>query len=174
MERNHNAYKSLREYRHPPWVSAPSYIVPPTNTAYGITYNPSRGNHPNFSWKSRPPQYEFLAHPQDPSTPQPPQPPQLTSSVEQAILSLSKLVGTFIEEQKVVNVQTNHGIDTMDSSLNQKLDGLQSELDQKIVILQYSISRLANQQHVHQEEENPEEECLIDTIFGKQAQLQQL
>ena len=66
---------------------------------------------------------------------------------------------TFIEEQKVVNVQTNKRIDTMESSLNQKLDGLQSDLDQKIDILQYSISRLTNQQNVHQEEENPEEEC---------------
>ena len=74
-----------------------------------------------------------------------------------------------VEEQKVVNVQTNQRIDTMESSLNQKLDGLQSKLDQKIDILQYSISRLANQQHIHQEEE-----CLIDTILGEQAQLQQL
>ena len=36
------------------------------------------------------------------------------------------------------------------------------------------FSRLTKQQHVHQEEENPEEECLIDTILGEQAQLQQL
>ena len=57
------------------------------------------------------------------------------------------MVGTFIEEQKVVNVQTNQRIDTMESSLNQKLDGLQSDLDHKIDILQYSISRLTNQQH---------------------------
>ena len=60
-------------------------------------------------------------------------------------------MGTFIEEQKSVNVQTNHRIDTMESSLNQKLDGIQSDLDQKIDILQYSISRLTNQQHVHSE-----------------------
>ena len=66
----------------------------------------------------------------------------------------------------MVNVQTNHIIDTMESSLNQKLNGLQSELDQKIDILQYSISRLTNQ-HDHQEEENLEEECLIDTILGE-------
>ena len=65
---------------------------------------------------------------------------------------------TFIEEQKAVNVQINQRIDTMESSLNQILDGIQSDLDQKIDILQYSISRLTNQQHVH-----PEEERLIDT-----------
>ena len=29
----------------------------------------------------------------------------------------------------MVNVQTNQRIDTMESSLNQKLDGLQSEID---------------------------------------------
>ena len=83
-------------------------------------------------------------------------------------------MGTFIKEQKAVNVQTNQRIDTMESSLDQKLDELQSDLDKKIDILQYSISRLSNQQHVNQEEENPEEECLIDTILGEQAQLQQL
>ena len=57
-------------------------------------------------------------------------------------------------------------MDTMESSLNQKLNGLQSELAQKIEILQYSISRLTNQ-HGHQEEDNLEEECLIDTILGE-------
>ena len=54
-------------------------------------------------------------------------------------------MSTFIEEQKVVNVQINQRIDTMESSLNQKLDGLQSDLDQKIDILQHSISKLTNQ-----------------------------
>ena len=58
--------------------------------------------------------------------------------------------------------------------MDKRIDGLQNDLDQKIDILQYSISRLTNQQHVHQEEENPEEEYLIDTILGEQAQLQQL
>ena len=130
---------------HPPRVSAPSTGVPPTNAPYGSTYNPSWGNHPNFSWKPRPPQYASPAPPHYASTPQPPQPPQLTSSVEQAILNLSKLVGNFIKEQKAVNVQANQRIDTMESSLNQRLDGLQNDLDQKIDNLHYSISRLTNQ-----------------------------
>ena len=55
----------------------------------------------------------------------------------------------------------------MENSLDQKLDGLQSGIDHKIDNLQTSISRLA-QQHVHQEEENLEEEC----ILGEQAQIQ--
>ena len=62
-----------------------------------------------------------------------------------------------------MNVQANQRIDTVEGSLNQRLDGLQNDLSQKIDDLQYSISRLTNQRHVHQEEENPEEECLTDT-----------
>ena len=98
-------------------------------------------------------------------TPQLSQPPQLTSLVEQAIPNLSKVVGSFIEEQKAVNVQENQRIETVESSLNQRLDMLQNDLGQKIDNLQYSISRLTNQQHVHKGEENPEEECLIDTTM---------
>ena len=37
-------------------------------------------------------------------------------------------MGTFIEEQKVVNVRENQTIDTMESSHNQKLDGLRNDL----------------------------------------------
>ena len=51
----------------------------------------------------------------------------------------------------------------MENSLNKKLDGLQSEIDHKFDNLQNSISGLTNQ-HVHQEEESPEEECLSDTL----------
>ena len=132
MERKPNAYRSMTDYINPPWVSAPSYMVPPTTTSYGSTYNPSWGNHPNFSWEPRPPQYAPPATPCYASTPQPPQPPQLTSSVEQAILNLSKLVDTFIKEQRAVNVQANQKIDTMESSLNKELDGFQREIDKKI------------------------------------------
>ena len=59
----------------------------------------------------------------------------------------------------------------MESSLKKKLDGFQREIDQKSDILQQSSSKLINQL-VHQEEKNLEEECLIDTILGAQAQLQ--
>ena len=55
----------------------------------------------------------------------------------------------------------------MESALNQKLDGLQSEIDQKFDILQYSLSTLAIQQHVHQEEE-----CLIDTTMEEHCKQQ--
>ena len=162
MERNPNAYRSMRDYRNPPWVNAPSYMVPPTNAPYGNAFNPSWGNHTNFLWEPRPPQYAPPPHPQYASSSQP-QPPQSTSPMEQAILNLTKLVGDFVEEQKTINAQLSQKIDTMENNVNKRIDGLQSEMEPKFDNLQYFISRLTNQQLVHQEEMNPEEECLIDT-----------
>ena len=144
VDRNLNAYRSMRDYRRPPWMSTPFCSALPTNAPYGSTYNPSWGNHLNFSWEPRLPQYEPPACPSYTSTPQPPQPPQLTFAVEQAILNLSKLVDTFIKEQRVVNVQANLKIDTVKSSLNKELDGFQSKIDKKFDNLQCSISRLTS------------------------------
>ena len=70
----------------------------------------------------------------------------------------------FKEEQRVVNVQANQEIETVENSLNKELDVFQSKIDQEFDILQQFIS--------HQEEENLEEECLTETILGEQAQLQ--
>ena len=50
IEGNPNAYRSMRDYRNPPRMSAPSYIVPSTNVPYSNTYDPSWRNHQNFSW----------------------------------------------------------------------------------------------------------------------------
>ena len=41
-----------------------------------------------------------------------------SSPVEEAILNLSKVVGTFVEERKVLNVQTNQKIEEVENSLN--------------------------------------------------------
>ena len=71
-----------------------------------------------------------------------------------------------------MDVKANKEIDTVENSLDQKLDGLQSGIDHKFDNLQTSISKLA-QQNVHQEEENPEGECLSDTMV-KELCLQQL
>ena len=60
-------------------------------------------------------------------------------------------------------------IDTVESSLYKRIDGFQSEIDQKFDILQNSISRLTNQ-HIHQEEESPEEKCLSDTMVEEHCQ----
>ena len=109
---------------------------PPINAPYGNTYNPNWRNHPNLSWKPKPPAYvPPRAQQQFGSTLTQQQPPPLSSPVEQAILNLSKVVDTFVEEQKVLNVQTNQKIEAVESSLNRKLDNMHSE-----------ISRLSNQQ----------------------------
>ena len=109
---------------------------PPTNAPYGNTYNPNWRNHPNLSWKPKPLAYiPTGAQQQFGSSSTQQQPPPSPSPVEQAILNLSKVVGTFVEEQKVLNVQTNRKIEVVESSLNRKMDSMHSE-----------ISRLSNQQ----------------------------
>ena len=162
VERNPRAYMSTRDYRNQ-WMSSP----------YGSAYNYSWGNHTNSSWEPRPPQYEpsCMMPPQYTSTPQPPQPPQLISPVEQAILDLTKLVGDAVVEQKEFNAQLSKKIHTVENPLEQKLDGFQSEVGRQVDSLQCSISKLA-QQLDHKGEENPKDECLTETIFGEQTQLQ--
>ena len=134
LGRNPNPNRSMGDYRDQ-WMSAPVYSVP-------STYAPPVSSHVTSTS----------------------QPPQLISPVEQAILNLRKLVDNFKEEQRVVNVQANQEIETIENSLNKELDVFQSKIDQEFDILQQSIS--------HQEEENLEEECLTETILGEQAQLQ--
>ena len=75
-------------------------------------------------------------------------------------------MGDVVEEQKTFNAQLRQRIHIVENSLSQKLDGLQSGIDHKFYNLHKSISRLA-QQHDHQEEGNPERECLIDTILSE-------
>ena len=108
---------------------------PPTNAPYGNTYNPNWRNHPNLSWKPKPPTYAPQGEQQQfSSTSAQHQQPPPSSIVEQVILNLSKVVSTFVEEQKVLNVQTNQKIEKVESSLNKKLDNMH-----------YEISRLSNQ-----------------------------
>ena len=65
-------------------------------------------------------------------------------------MNLSKVVGSFVEEQKAVNAQANKRIDTIESTLNKKIENLQSDIAQKFDNLQYSISGLTNQQQVQE------------------------
>ena len=56
---------------------------PPTNAPYGNTYNPNWRNHPNLSWKPKPPAYTSSgAQQQFGSTPTQQQPPPPSSPVE--------------------------------------------------------------------------------------------
>ena len=112
---------------------------PPTNAPYGNTYNPNWRNHPNLSWNPKPLAYAPIGSQQQQhpgSTPQQQQPPP-SSPIEQAIVNLSKVVGNFVEEQKIVNAHTTQKIETLEGTLNKKIDDLQ-----------YSVSRLTNQQQV--------------------------
>ena len=92
--------------------------------------------------------------------------------MEEAILNFTKLVGTFVEAHKTINAQLSQKIDTMENNVNKRIDGFKSEMEHKFENLQYSISRLTIQQHVHHKEVNPEEECLIDTTVEEQCKQQ--
>ena len=107
---------------------------PSTNAPYGNTYNTNWRNHPNLSWKPKPPPYVHPSaqHQQQQhigSTSQ--QQLQSSSPVEQAIMNLRKVVGNFMEEQKAVNAQANQKIDAVEFTLNKKIDNLQYEISQK-------------------------------------------
>ncbi|RVX06649.1 hypothetical protein CK203_029584 [Vitis vinifera] len=90
-------------------------IIPVARDMFGDcnTYNSSWRNHPNFSWKPRPPPYQ----------PQPQtQAPQQTSSVEQAIVNLTKVMGDFVGEQKEINSQLHQKIENVESSQIKRMD----------------------------------------------------
>ncbi|RVW30662.1 hypothetical protein CK203_101250 [Vitis vinifera] len=113
---------------------------PNNNAPYGNTYNSSWRNHPNFSWKARATQYQ-----------QPDPPSQQSSSIEQIIANLSKVVGDFVGKQEATNARVDQRMDRVDqrmdrmeSMLNKRMDGMQNDMNQKFDNIQYSISRLTN------------------------------
>ncbi|RVW62782.1 hypothetical protein CK203_058911 [Vitis vinifera] len=108
------------------------------------TYNSNWRDHPNFSWKPQPPQYQ-----------QPAQAPQQASILEQAMVNLCKVVGDFVGKQEAINAQINQRIDSMESTLNKRMDEMQNDMAQKLDILQDSISRLANLNTVQEKENSP-------------------
>ena len=70
---------------------------PPTNAPYDNTYNPNWRNHLNLSWKPKPPAYAPQgAQKQFSSTSAQQQQPPPSSPVDQAILNLRKVGGTFL------------------------------------------------------------------------------
>ncbi|RVX00473.1 hypothetical protein CK203_036947 [Vitis vinifera] len=119
---------------------------PNNNAPYGNTYNSSWRNHPNFSWKPRPPPYQPQAQTQA---------PQQTFLVEQAIVDLSKVMGDFVGEQKAINSQLHQKIENVESSQIKRMDGMQNDLSQKIDNIQYSISRLTNLNTVNEKGKFP-------------------
>ncbi|KAL6325910.1 hypothetical protein AAG906_038401 [Vitis piasezkii] len=141
---------------------------PNNNASYGNTYNSSWRNHPNFSWKPRAPQYQ-----------QPAQPSQQASSLEQAIVNLSKVVGYFVGDQKSINAQLSQRIDSVENTLNKRIDGMQNDLSHKIDNLQYSISRLTNLNTVQekvpsQPNQNPKGVHEVETQDGESSNLREV
>ena len=159
MEGNSRGYMLMRDYRNLPWQNQQPWERNPNPPKSMRDYRDQWMSAPSYMV---PPQYASLSQPQ---------PPQPISPVEQAILDLTKLVGDAVEVQKKFNAQLSQKIHTVENPLEQKLDGFQSEVGQQFDSLQCSISKLA-QQLDHQEEENPEDECLTKTILGEQAQLE--
>ena len=109
---------------------------PPMNAPFGNSYSHNWTNYPTIPGKPKPPAYiPSTEKHQFSSTSTAQQMSPLSSPVEQAILNLSKVVGTFVEEQKVLNVQTTQKMEAVESSLSRKQDNMHSE-----------ISKLSNQQ----------------------------
>ncbi|RVW61520.1 hypothetical protein CK203_066306 [Vitis vinifera] len=131
---------------------------PNNNAPYGNTYNSSWRNHPNFSWKPRPPPYQPQAQTQA---------PQQTSSVEQAIVNLSKVMGDFVGEQKAINSQLHQKIENVESSQIKRMEGMQNDLSQKIDNIQYSISRLTNLNTVNEKGKFPSQPSQNPRVFMK-------
>ncbi|RVW64491.1 hypothetical protein CK203_040394 [Vitis vinifera] len=121
-------------------------IMANNSASYGNTYNSSWRNHPNFSWKPRPPPYQPQGQTQAPQQP---------SSVEQAIANLSKVMNDFVGEQRAINSQLHQKIENVESSLNKRMDGMQNDLYHKIDNIQYSISRLTNLNTVNEKGKFP-------------------
>ncbi|RVW19638.1 hypothetical protein CK203_116652 [Vitis vinifera] len=125
-----------------------------------------------FFWKPRPPPYQPQAQTQA---------PQQTSSVEQAIVNLSKVMGDFVGEQKAINSQLHQKIENVESSQIKRMEGMQNDLSQKIDNIQYSISRLTNLNTVNekgkfpsQPSQNPKGVHEVETQEGESSKLREV
>ncbi|KAL6315619.1 hypothetical protein AAG906_003722 [Vitis piasezkii] len=109
------------------------------------------------------------------------QAPQQTSSVEQAIVNLSKVMGDFVGEQKAINSQLHQKIENVESSQIKRMEGMQNDLSQKIDNIQYSISRLTNLNTVNekgkfssQPSQNPKGVHEVETQDGESSNLREV
>ncbi|RVW49138.1 Retrovirus-related Pol polyprotein from transposon 17.6 [Vitis vinifera] len=137
---------------------------PNNNAPYGNTYNSSWRNHPNFSWKARATQYQ-----------QPDQPSQQSSSLEQAIANLSKVVGDFVGNQEAINAQINQRIDRVESTLNKRMDGMQNDISQKFdnPILNFKATNLNTEKgrFPSQPHQNPKGVHEVESQEGESSQM---
>ncbi|KAL6327109.1 hypothetical protein AAG906_014353 [Vitis piasezkii] len=93
---------------------------------YQSSYTSSWNNHPNLATQPQP------------------QPSMSTSSLEQAILKISKVMEDFVGEQQKINSHLNEKIDNMESSINVRMEGVYNDLSLRIEKVQDSIEKLTN------------------------------
>ncbi|KAL6334278.1 hypothetical protein AAG906_014678 [Vitis piasezkii] len=102
--------------------------IPTMRDMYGYqsSYTSSWNNHPNLATQPQP------------------QPSMSTSSLEQAILKISKVMEDFVGEQRKINSHLNEKIDNMESSINVRMEGVYNDLSLRIEKVQDSIEKLTN------------------------------
>ncbi|RVW57933.1 hypothetical protein CK203_112441 [Vitis vinifera] len=102
--------------------------IPTVRDMYGYqsSYTSSWNNHPNLTTQPQP------------------QPSMSTSSLEQAILKISKVMEDFIGEQQKINSHLNEKIDNLESSINERMEGVYNDLSLRIEKVQGSIEKLTN------------------------------
>ncbi|RVW88281.1 hypothetical protein CK203_038724 [Vitis vinifera] len=64
-----------------------------------------------------------------------------TSSLEQAILKISKVMEDFVGEQQKINSHLNEKIDNLESSMNVRMEGVYNDLSLRIEKVQNSIEK---------------------------------
>nr|CAN69438.1 hypothetical protein VITISV_028732 [Vitis vinifera] len=102
--------------------------IPTVRDMYGYqsSYTSSWNNHPNLTTQPQP------------------QPSMSTSSLEQAILKISKVMEDFVGEQQKINSHLNEKIDNLESSINVRMEGVYNDLSLRIEKVQDSIEKLTN------------------------------
>ena len=102
-----------------------------------------RNVHTEAQPQAMPTSFEYINHPNLATQPQP-QPSMSTSSLEQAILKISKVMEDFVGEQQKINSHLNEKIDNMESSINVRMEGVYNDLSLRIEKVQDSIEKLTN------------------------------
>ncbi|RVW75934.1 hypothetical protein CK203_051846 [Vitis vinifera] len=102
-----------------------------------------RNVHTEAQPQDMPTSFEYINHPNLATQPQP-QPSMSTSSLEQAILKISKVMEDFVGEQQKINSHLNEKIDNMESSINVRMEGVYNDLSLRIEKVQDSIEKLTN------------------------------
>ncbi|RVW12782.1 hypothetical protein CK203_108805 [Vitis vinifera] len=102
--------------------------IPTVRDMYGYqsSYTSSWNNHLNLTTQPQP------------------QPSMSTSSLEQAILKINKVMEDFVGEQQKINSHLNEKIDNLESSINVRMEGVYNDLSLRIEKVQDSIEKLTN------------------------------